>query len=301
MAKEKASIRVPVGDKVFRVISYVICIAFALACLYPLLLVLAVSFSQEYYIGLYGYRLIPYEFSLDTYRYIFRTSGLDFLRSFGVSVSVMVVGTLTSLLVTVPLAYVLSLKSIKYRNALSFYCYFTTIFSAGLVPWYITCVRIYNLSDTFWALFLPYAVSVFFMFVLRSSFAQLPEEIVEAAKIDGAGEMAILFRIVIPLTVTPIITVGFLYALQYWNDWYLTLMFINDRTLYPLQFRLYSILTNTEGLSAAQAQSAAGYMQVPTETVKMATTVLTITPILFLYPFVQRYFVQGITIGAVKG
>ena len=92
-----------------------------------------------------------------------------------------------------------------------------------------------------------------------------------------------------------------LYALQYWNDWYLTLMFINDRTLYPLQFRLYSILTNTEGLSAAQAQSAAGYMQVPTETVKMATTVLTITPILFLYPFVQRYFVQGITIGAVKG
>ena len=216
-------------------------------------------------------------------------------------VGVMVTGTLTSLLVTVPLAYVLSLKSIKYRNALSFYCYFTTIFSAGLVPWYITCVRIYNLSDTFWALFLPYAVSVFFMFVLRSSFAQLPEEIVEAAKIDGAGEVAILFRIAIPLTVTPIITVGFLYALQYCNDWYLTLMFINNRMLYPLQFRLYSILTNTEGLSAAQAQSAAGYMQVPTETVKMATTVLTIMPILFLYPFVQRYFVQGITIGAVKG
>jgi putative aldouronate transport system permease protein len=193
------------------------------------------------------------------------------------------------------------MKSVKYRNVLSFFCYFTTIFSAGLVPWYVTLVRIYHLSNTFFALFLPYAVSVFFLFVLRSSFSQLPIEILEAAKIDGAGEMAILLRVVIPLSVTPIITVGFLYALQYWNDWYLTLMFINRRELYPLQFRLYSILTNTEGLSAAQAQSASGYMQVPTETVKMATTVLTIAPILLLYPFVQRYFVQGITIGAVKG
>jgi ABC-type glycerol-3-phosphate transport system permease component len=139
------------------------------------------------------------------------------------------------------------------------------------------------------------------MFVLRASFSQLPDEIVEAAKIEGAGEFNVMLRIAVPLTVTAIVTVAFLYSLQYWNDWYLTLMFINKRDMFPLQFRLYSILTNTEGLSAAQAQSAAGYMQVPTETVKMATTVLTILPIIFLYPFVQRYFVQGITIGAVKG
>jgi len=296
-----ASVRLSASDRIFKGFAYAICILFAALCTYPLLLVVAVSFSEEYYVGMYGYSIIPYQLSLNTFNYIFRTSGPDIIRSFGMSVGVMCAGTLLSLAVTIPLSYALSLKHLKYRNIISFFCYFTSIFSAGLVPWYVTCVRIYGLSNTFLALIMPYTVSVFFMFVLRASFAQLPDEIVEAAKIEGAGEFTVLIRIAAPLTVTAIVTVGFLYSLQYWNDWYLTLMFINKRDMYPLQFRLYSILTNTEGLSAAQAQSAAGYMQVPTETVKMATTVLTILPIIFLYPFVQRFFVQGITIGAVKG
>jgi len=294
-------IKKPIGDRVFTFIAYAVCVLFAAACTYPLLLVLAVSFSKEYYVGLYGYRLIPYEVSLETYQFIFRTSGLDFLRSFGMSVAVLVCGTGVSLLVTIPLAYALSQKRVKYRNAISFFCYFTSIFSAGLIPWYVTIVRVYKLSNSFMALVLPYCVSVFFLFVLRASFAQLPDEVLEAAKIDGAGELAVLTQVVLPLSVTPIVTIGFLYALQYWNDWYLTLLFISRREMFPLQFRLYSVLSNTEGLSAAQQQSMAGYMQVPAETVKMATTVLTIAPIVLLYPFVQRYFVQGITIGAVKG
>lgn len=294
-------IRQSAKDRWVGVVAHLFVGLFALMCLYPLLLTVSVSFTPEGLIARNGYRLIPEEFSLDTYRYIFAHSGKRILLSYGVTIFISVVGTLSAMLVTCMIGYAISLKELRYRNAIAFFCNFTIIFSAGLVPWYVVCVNWYHLQNNILALILPSMFSVWNMFLMRTYFSAISPSLYDAAKIDGAGQMTIFFRIAMPLSKTALLTVGLMYVLSYWNDWWNALMFITERDLYPLQYYLYSIVSNVNAISSGRIPAgAAANIRLPSETVKMAVTLITIGPIIFLYPFVQRYFVRGIMTGSVK-
>ena len=295
------AIRQSKNDRWVKVIAYAFVGLFGLICLYPLLLTVTVSFTPESVIASDGYRLFPREWTLDTYTYIFAHSGARILKSYGVTLLITVAGTLGAMLVTCMISYAISLKEMRYRNVIAFICNFTSIFSAGLVPWYVVCVNWYNLRDSIFALIIPAMFSVWNMFLMRTYFSAISPSLYDAAKIDGAGHWTIFFKVALPLSKTALLTVGMMYALSYWNDWWHALMFISDRNLYPLQYYLYSIVSNVNAISSGRVPSgAAASIRLPAETVKMAVTIITIGPIIFLYPFVQRYFVRGIMTGAVK-
>lgn len=299
--KRSNHIRQSRNDRWARILAYVIVGLFGLICLYPLLLTVTVSLTPEDVINRDGYRLIPRQWSLDTYTYIFAHSGARIMKSYGITILVTVVGTFGSMLVTSMIAYAISLRELKYRNVIAFICNFTSIFSAGLIPWYVVCVNWYGLRNNILALILPAMFSVWYMFLMRTYFKAISPSLYDAAKIDGAGHLTIFFRIALPLSVTALLTVGLMYALNYWNDWWHALMFIDDRNMYPLQYYLYSIMSNVNAVSSGRVPSgAAANIRLPAETVKMAVTIITIGPILFGYPFIQRFFVRGIMTGAVK-
>jgi putative aldouronate transport system permease protein len=233
--------------------------------------------------------------------YLFAHSGVKILRSYGVTIIVTVAGTLAAITVTSMCSFALSIRDLKYRNVISFFCNFTIIFSAGLIPWYIVCRNWYGFSNNFRALIVPGLVGVFNMFLLRTYFGQVPTSLYESARSDGASYFRIWTKIAVPLTKTGIITVGMMIALGYWNDWWSALMFVDKRDYWPLQFYLYNILSNVNAISSGRVPpGAAATIKLPTETVKMAVTIVTIGPIIFLYPFIQKYFVDGIMTGAVK-
>ncbi|MBP5198611.1 MAG: carbohydrate ABC transporter permease [Lachnospiraceae bacterium] len=289
------------GDIALQIFAYIFIGLIGLVCFYPLLMTLSVSFSAEKVIAIKGYSAIPQDFTLDTYVYIFGTSGKDILRSYGVTIFVTVAGTCAALLVTSMLAFAVSVADLKYRNTIAFICNFTIIFSAGLIPWYIMCVNYYHLKDNLAGLIVPSMFSVWNMFLLRTYFKAISQSLYEAARIDGANYFQIYVKIAMPLSKTPLLTVGLMYALQYWNDWWNTLMFITEKKLWPLQYFLYNILSNVNAISSGRVPSgAAANIALPSETVKMAVTILTIGPIIFAYPFIQKYFVDGVMTGAVK-
>ncbi|MBE5856667.1 MAG: carbohydrate ABC transporter permease [Lachnospiraceae bacterium] len=273
----------------------------AIACLYPLIMVLSVSFSDNTAVTKYGYSAIPQDFSTDTYLYLFVHSGTRILRSYAVTICITIVGTILSMIITSMISFALSIRALKYRNQIAYICNFTIIFSAGLIPWYYVCTNWYHLTDSYAGLILPTVFSVWSMFLMRTYFDAVPQSLYESAKIDGASYMKIYVSIAIPLCKTAMLTVGLMYALGYWNDWWNALMFINDRDKFPLQYFLYNILSNVNAISSGRVPSgAAANIKLPSETVKMAVTMITIGPIIFLYPFIQKYFVDGIMTGAVK-
>jgi putative aldouronate transport system permease protein len=287
---------------IVQVILNAIVIAFALSCLYPFLLVVAGSVTSESDIVHGGLRLIPQNFSLYAYETLFHNVK-RVVNAYTVTIFVTVVGTAISILVTSLLAYPLSRHDLKYRNPILFYVFFTMLFNGGMLPWYIVCVRILHLRENIFALILPYAVVAWYVFLLRNYFQALPNEIAESAKIDGAGEMSILFRIIMPLSKPALAVILLFIGLMYWNDWWLGIMLIDGERLRPLQLMLLSITSGIELLStntSSQVRSALGRM-IPREGVKFATTLITIGPIILLYPFVQKYFVKGIIMGALKG
>ena len=289
------------SDKCVSVFSYTFIFIIAVACLYPLLMVLGVSFSDNTAVVKEGYRAIPRNFTLDTYRYLFAHSGTRILRAYGVTIFVTVVGTLGAMLITSMIGFAVSIKSLKYRNIITYICNFTIIFSAGLIPWYYVCVKWYNFTDSYAGMIIPSMFSVYNMFLMRTYFSDIPDSLYEAARIDGASWFTIYSKIAVPLSKTAMLTVGMMYALSYWNDWWNALMFINDRDMFPLQYYLYNILSNINAISSGRIPAgAAANIKLPAETVKMAVTMITIGPIIFLYPFVQKYFVNGIMTGAVK-
>lgn len=288
------------SDRITKAVCYVFVGLFALACLLPLLLVLSVSLSSESAVVLHGYSIFPQDFSLDTYKYIFQHSGAKILRSYGVTLFITVVGTLIATTITAMIAYALSIKKLRYRNLIAFACNFTIVFSAGLIPWYMVSTNLLGLKDSIWALILPSVFSVWNMFLLRTYFSAIFPSLYEAAILDGANYFQIFWRITVPLSKTTLLTVGMMYALAFWNDWWNALMFINSKDLFPLQYYLYNILSNVNAVSSGRIPAGASGIQLPAETVKMAVTMITIGPIIFLYPFVQKYFVNGIMTGAVK-
>lgn len=292
--------RTTTSDRVFKWVCVLFIVIFALLCLYPLLLVVGVSFSDETEVLRNGYAIWPRKFSLDTYNYIFTRSGEKILGSYQVTITITVVGTLLSLLITSMIAFALSIKQLRYRNVIAFLCNFTIIFSAGLVPWYMVCVNLLQLKNSLAGMIVPSLFSVWNMFLLRTYFSDIPVSLYESATLDGAGYFTIFWRIALPLSKTALLTVGMMYALSYWNDWWNALMFIERKELFPLQYLLYNVLSNVNAISGGKVPRGVTSIKLPSETVKMALTVITIGPIILLYPFIQKYFVSGIMSGAVK-
>lgn len=288
-------------DKLVVGVMYVLTALFALICLYPLVLTLTTSLTDEQTLVRDGYRLFPAKLSTSAYDVIINSMGSKVLGAYGVTVLVTVIGTTLSVSISSALGYAVSVKSFKQRNVLNMLLYIPMVFSAGLLPWYLVCTRYYHLTNTLWALILPNCLSVFNVFLLRNFFSSLPASIAESARIDGAGHFRIFFTIAVPMAQVGIVTVGLFYALGYWNDFYLALMFIRKQEMYPMQYYLYNILSNIQ-FAARQAQTRLSFdIAIPSETIKMAVIIVTIGPIIFLYPFAQRFFVKGVIVGAVKG
>lgn len=287
--------------RLLQIIGYIMLALISLFCLVPFILVLSSSLTEEKSIIEQGYQLIPAVFSLEAYKLLFEFPG-QLLKAYAVTISVTVIGTAVGLFLTSMTAYALARKDFKWRNTFSFFFFFTTLFSGGLVPWYLMVVNYLHLKDTFFILVLPLLMNVFYIIVMKSFMASIPDAITESAKIDGAGDFLIYLRLILPLCKPALATIGLFIALGYWNDWYNAMLFITKDELMPLQYYLYKMLGNMDGMRKAMISSGAVVnLQIPTESLKMAMTIVAIGPILLVYPFIQRFFVQGLTVGAVKG
>jgi protein lplC len=266
----------------------------------PFLLIIASSFTSENYIIKNGYVLWPEDFSLAAYQLIFQNPG-KILKAYLVTIFVTVVGTAVSVFINAMTGYVLQRKDFKWRNIFSFYFFFTTLFSGGLVPWYILCVKYLHLKNTIWALIVPTIVSVWHIILVKGFMGGIPMEITESAKIDGAGDFKIFVKLILPLSKPVVATIGLFTALTYWNDWYMCMLFIDKNDLMNLQYLLYQLMGSIKALREIASQTTVSVSSMPIESTKMALTVVATGPIILLYPFVQKYFVKGITLGAVKG
>ena len=287
------------------ILIYLFFIVFCIFCIIPLLLIISISFSDETEIVKHGFRLIPFKFSLSAYELIFKNP-FQMLNAYKISIIVTLCGTVAGLLVSSMLAYALSRSAFKYRNLISFYLFFTMLFSGGLVPYYILITHYLGMGDKVSVLILPYLVNAFYIFILRTSFKKIPESLIESAKIDGATEYRIYIQIIMPLSTPVLATIGLFIALNYWNDWWLSLLFINKSRLYPLQMLLKILMDNIDAITADLSSRMAVEMlkqtqKMPRESIRMAMCIIAIGPIMLLFPFLQKYFVSGLTIGAVKG
>lgn len=285
---------------VFKAVGYPLIFLFAAVCLIPFLVVIGSSFTSESYIIRNGYSILPKEWSMESYATIFR-SPMAIIRAYGVTIFVTTTGTILSVFLNTMAGYVLQRKDFEWRNKLSFYYFFTTLFSGGLMPWYIMCVKYLHLKDSIWAMILPGIVSVWNILLVKGFMAEIPFEMTESAKIDGAGDFTIFLKLIWPLSKPVIATIGLFTALTYWNDWYNSMLFINSDHLYSLQYQLYKLLNDAKVLRQLASEAGIVVDTVPIESMKMALTVVVTGPIVLLYPFVQRYFIKGLTLGAVKG
>lgn len=278
---------------------------FSLACVYPFLFVVVISLTDEKVLAKNGYSIFPEKWSVDAYSYIFQT-GDQLLRSYGVTIFITVAGTLLTLAMVSLYAYAISRNYFAYRGFFSFIAFFTMLFGGGLVPSYIVVSQVLHLKDTIWALILPMSISAFSILIMRTFFkTMVPDAIIESGKMDGAGELRVFFYLVLPISLPGLATIGLFSALGYWNDWFNALLYIDDARLVPLQSLLMKVETNIQFILqnstvGSGADRSAIARSLPAETTRMAMVVMATVPIIFAYPFFQRYFVQGLTIGAVK-
>ncbi len=282
----------------------VIMVLLAFICIFPVLLLFMSSITSEASLLKNGYSVFPEEFGFDAYRYLWM-SREKILRAYGMTIAQTSVGTSLSVVVTTLLAYPLSRKDLPGRNVIAFYIFFTMLFSGGMIPSYMMWTQMFHIKDTFFALIFPSLfLSGFAVIMMRTYFStNIPDNVLEAAKIDGASEVKILLRIVLPMSKPILSTVGLMTALAYWNDWMNGLYYLTKRTdLYTIQNLLNRLITSADFLSNNQANSLlAANIQVPSVGVRMAVAVIAILPILVIYPFFQKGFVKGIVIGGVKG
>ena len=293
-------IRTPASFIVFNLFGKVLVGLIALTCVLPFIMLISASFTSERYIALNGYGLWPGAFSLRAYETLFKNP-VDIFRAYGVTLFVTITGTLLGLTLISMTAYVISRQDLKYRNHISFFFYFTTLFNGGIISTYIFFIRYLGLKNNLAALILPLLFNVFYLLIMRSFMASVPTSIVESAKIDGAGELRIFVQLVLPLTTSGLAAIGLFIALDYWNDWYNAMLYISKRENYPLQYMLYNIVSTAQALSRISSISSVALAELPSNSLRMAMAVVATGPIILVYPFVQKYFVKGITIGAVKG
>ncbi len=276
----------------------------AALCIVPFIFVVIISFTSEQALQMNGYRFWPEEWSLGAYKYIF-TSGSQIMRSYGITIIVTVLGTLIGLTIMTTYAYALSRKNFAYRKFFTKLIFIPMLFSGGMVASYLVMTKFLGLKNTIWALILPICVSSFHIIILRTFFkTTVPDAVVESAKIDGASEWTLFLKIVLPISLPAIATIALFLTLGFWNDWFNAMLYIDKNSLVPLQYLLIRLETSMEFLAnntaalGTNAVEAAASM--PKDTAKMAIVVITTLPIIFAYPFFQKYFVSGLTVGAVK-
>jgi putative aldouronate transport system permease protein len=289
------------SNTLFNAVNYTVLALFAIFCLLPFWIMLVASFTDDMALRKNGYLPWITQFSAAAYKWVF--AGQDIQIGYAVTVFVTVVGTIGALVAMSGVAYVMSLKRLKFRNVFAFYCFIPMIFSPGIVPWFIITRNVWGLKDNIWALIFPMMMQPFWVFVLRNFFAALPSEIMESAYIDGASDATILYQIVLPLSKPVLATVGLFMAVAYWNDWYLGVMLLDFAPFKPLSVLILKMVNNAQAILTAMKQPGVVIRgdTLPTLSIRMATAVITIGPIILVYPFVQRYFVQGLTLGAIKG
>ena len=295
-----SKVKLSLSSKIFYILAYVCVGLMALICIIPFIVLISGSFTSENFIRTQGYSLFINEFSTKAYELIFRNP-ITVFRAYGVSILITGVGTILGTLLITMTAYVICRKDFKYRNHFSFFFYFTTLFNGGMVSTYIFYIQYLRLKDSLWALILPGLFNVFYLLIMRSFVNTIPPSLIEASKIDGAGEYRIFFQVVFPLLKPGLATVGLFMALGYWNDWYNAMLYINSNVKLPLQYMLYNLLQQTQALARIASQSGISVADLPSNSLKMAMAIVATGPILLVYPFVQKYFVKGITVGSVKG
>ena len=289
--------------KAFRIFSNVLMILIGICSIAPFLLLIMSSVTDEQSLVSNGYSFFPKEYSLYAYKYLLADS-TSMVRAYGISILVTAVGTVANLLLTTLYAYPLSRKDLPGRNIFAFYLFFTMLFSGGLVPSYIMWSRTFHINNTIFALIVPnLMLGAFNVIMMRTYFTtNIPDAVIEAARIDGAGEIRILYRIVLPMAMPIMATIGLLVGLAYWNDWQNGLYYLTDDRLFSVQVLLMDIQRNIDSLRRSASQGASvSLANLPSTGVRMAITVMGILPIMIIYTFVQKYFVKGIAIGAVKG
>ncbi len=272
---------------------------YALFCIIPFILVVIVSFSSEKSVTLKGYSFWPMEWSASAYKMLF-FNGSSVPRAYVVTLCATLIGTIIATLITFGAGYALANRNCKYRNGLSLYFYITMVFSSGLVPWYMMSKNL-GLYDNIWALVVPSLMfSPFNMFLVRNFVREIPEELDDSARIDGAGDIEISFKIYFPLCKPVLATIALFYAIGYWNNYFNAVMLVNNADYFNLQMLLFKIQSEITAMSK-MAIGALGTATPPKESFKMAMSVVTIGPIVLLYPYLQKYFVKGMVVGAVKG
>jgi putative aldouronate transport system permease protein len=290
-------------SKTSNLILNIILIVTCVACLLPLVLVFAVSITDNTSLTIHGYNLIPKKIDFGAYTFLFKDP-TKMLRAYGMTIVVTIIGSILSLLIISAYAFPISRKDFKYRTLFSFVVFFTMLFNGGLVPFYMTYVGFLGLKDSIWAIILPYLMVPLYVLIMRTFFVtSVPDSLIEAAKIDGAGELRIYWQIALPLAKPSLATIALFNVLAYWNDWWLPLLFITDEKKYTLQYLMYNMQQNMQFLVTVPPNGNLSDIlaKLPTESVRMAMAIIAIGPIVLAYPFFQRYFVEGLTIGAVKG
>lgn len=282
------------------VLGYVLVGIFALVCLMPFYLIVIASFTSNGELIRSGFPLFPKEISLEAYHLCIKNPA-TIIHTYANTICVTVIGTTLAVFLSTMTGYVLSRRDFPWRNKFAFFFFFTTLFNGGLVPWYILCTRYLGFKDHYYALIIPLMFSVWNMIISKSFMMSIPAAITESAKIDGANDFVIYIRLILPLSKPLVATLGLFSALAYWNDWYNCMLFIGKDRMYNLQYYLQNMLGSAENMKIIAEKSGLPLTNVPLESMKMAMTIIATGPIILLYPFVQRYFVKGLTIGAVKG
>ncbi len=300
IAESGAKVKLGTSDKVIRGFGYILISLYALCCVIPFIIIVSTSFTAESTIRDLGVQLIPKDFTVQAYQMVLKSGAI--YKSYVLTILMTAIGTGIGLSIISMTGYALQRKDFPFRNGISFYIYFTSLFSAGLAPYYLVMVQWYGLKDNYLAVLLPLMMSSWLIILMKNFVKAIPHEITESGKIDGAGDFRIFLSLILPMLKPALATIGLFLALSYWNEWYQSSLFLSGKVaVKPLQFTLYEIVNKNDALRNSIAGQYVTLTDIPTESVKMANAVLATGPVVLFYPFVQKYFISGITVGAVKG
>ena len=298
--QQGTKVKLGASDLFIRGFGYTLVTIYAVCCIVPFLIILGTSFTSESYVTSQGVTLIPHDFTLAAYEMVVK--GGRIWQSYILTITMTVVGTFLGLMFISMAGYALQRRDFPFRNVISFYIYFTSLFSAGLAPYYLTMTQRYHLRDSYLAVLIPLLMSPWLVILMKNFVKAIPHEISESGKIDGAGDMRIFVSLILPMLKPALATIGLFLALGYWNEWYQSSLFLSSKVdVKPLQYYLYEVVNKADALKNSVAAQFVTIGNLPTETVKMANAMLATGPIILLYPFVQKYFISGLTVGAVKG
>jgi putative aldouronate transport system permease protein len=291
-----------ISDILIKSAGYFFITVFSVLCLFPFLLILSASFSSERLLTLHGVSILPRGFTLFAYRLVFENPDM-MIGAYMVTAALTVSGTAAGLFLTAMTAYTLQRPDFSLRGPLSLFFYFTTLFSGGLIPFYLLITRYLKLGNNYLAILLPSLISAWNIIMMKNFLKSIPHAMTESAIIDGANDFVIFTRIILPMAVPSLATIGLFIALAYWNEWYNAMLFLNSSKVRyrPLQLFLYNLINKADYIRNSAARSNIPMQDVPLESMKMAAAIVATGPVVLFYPFVQKYFIKGINIGAVKG